>query len=104
MTLEGSWYIRTSDGKTTTFKPGDVLYQDNSAEHPLVRRGVWWDAIDANQPVRRRAGQIRSERASTKRRTTLERGQRRTLQSARARREAPRVSLHKSWNLVSVLL
>ena len=40
MTLEGSWYIRTSDGKTTTFKPGDVLYQDNSAEHPLVRRGV----------------------------------------------------------------
>ena len=27
VTLEGSWYIRTSDGKTTTFKPGDVLYQ-----------------------------------------------------------------------------
>ena len=24
VTLEGSWYIRTSDGKTTTFKPGDV--------------------------------------------------------------------------------
>ena len=24
ITLEGSWYIRTSDGKTTTFKPGDV--------------------------------------------------------------------------------
>ena len=40
VTLEGSWYIRTSDGKTTTFRPGDVLYQDNSAEHPLVRRGV----------------------------------------------------------------
>ena len=47
VTLEGSWYIRTSDGKTTTFRPGDVLYQDNSAEHPLVRRGVWWDVIDA---------------------------------------------------------
>ena len=40
VTLEGSWYIRTSDGKTTTFRPGDVLYQDNSAEHPLVRRSV----------------------------------------------------------------
>ena len=40
ITLEGSWYIRTSDGKTTTFKPGDVLYQDNSAEPPLVRRSV----------------------------------------------------------------
>ena len=46
VTLEGSWYIRTSDGETTTFRPGDVLYQDNSAEHPLARRGVWWDAID----------------------------------------------------------
>ena len=22
VTLEGSWYIRTSDGKTTTFRPG----------------------------------------------------------------------------------
>jgi len=32
VTLEGSWYIRTSDGKTTTFRPGDVLYQ--------VRRSV----------------------------------------------------------------
>ena len=27
VTLEGSWYIRTSDGKTTTFKPGDILYK-----------------------------------------------------------------------------
>ena len=27
VTLEGSWYIRTSDGKTTTFRPGDVLYR-----------------------------------------------------------------------------
>ena len=27
VTLKGSWYIRTSDGKTTTFKPGDVLYR-----------------------------------------------------------------------------
>jgi len=24
VTLEGSWYIRTSDGKTTTFRPGDA--------------------------------------------------------------------------------
>ena len=85
VTLEGSWYIRTSDGKTTTFKPGDVrlsasirqrhrralrreprgrsavgrktrptpstrarrrrrraqvLYQDNSSEHPLAKLGA----------------------------------------------------------------
>ena len=85
VTLEGSWYIRTSDGKTTTFRPGDVrlsasirqrhrrtlrreprgrravgrktrptpstrarrrrrraqvLYQDNSAEHPLAKLGA----------------------------------------------------------------
>mmetsp|Transcript_19205 Transcript_19205/g.49966 ORF Transcript_19205/g.49966 Transcript_19205/m.49966 type:complete len:189 (+) Transcript_19205:205-771(+) len=40
VTLEGSWYIRTSDGKTTTFKPGDVLYQDNSSDHPLAKLGA----------------------------------------------------------------
>ena len=34
VTLEGSWYIRTSDGKTTTFKPGDVLYLPASAVNP----------------------------------------------------------------------
>ena len=104
VTLEGSWYIRTSDGETTTFRPGDVLYQDNSAEHPLARRGVWWDAIDATQPVPRRAGQTRSEWPGAQRRAALERRERRALQPARPRREAPRVSLHKSWNLVSVLL
>lgn len=104
VTLEGSWYIRTSDGKTTTFKPGDVLYQDNSAEHPLVRRGADGDAIDATQPVRRRAGQTRSERPGPERRAALVRGQRRALQSTRARREAPRVPRIKTGNLVSVLL
>ena len=101
ITLEGSWYIRTSDGKTTTFKPGDVLYQDNSAEHPLVRRGVV-DAIDATQPVRRRAGQTRSERAGPQRRAALERRQRRALQPTRARREAPRLSRAEARNLVSI--
>ena len=79
VTLEGSWYIRTSDGETTTFRPGDVLYQDNSAEHPLARRGVWWDAIDATQPVPRRAGQTRSEWPGAQRRAALERRERRTL-------------------------
>ena len=34
--LEGSWFIQTSDGKTTTFYPGDVLYQDNTASHPYA--------------------------------------------------------------------
>ena len=40
VTLEGSWYIRTSDGKTTTFRPGDVLYQDNSSDHPSAKLGA----------------------------------------------------------------
>lgn len=39
VTLDGSWYIRTSDGEVTTFSKGDVLYQDNSAAHPLAARG-----------------------------------------------------------------
>ena len=48
-------------------------------------------------------GQTRSEWPGAQRRAALERRERRTLQPARPRREAPRVSLHKSWNLVSVL-
>ena len=39
ITLDGSWYIRTADGKTTVFEKGDVLYQDNSPQHPLASLG-----------------------------------------------------------------
>ena len=38
--LEGSWYIRTSDGKETVFNKGDILYQDNSPAHPMASRGA----------------------------------------------------------------
>ena len=34
--LAGSWYIRTTDGNATKFYPGDVLYQDNTEQHPAV--------------------------------------------------------------------
>eukprot|EP00977_Amphora_coffeiformis_P005981 scaffold1276_cov162-Amphora_coffeaeformis.AAC.1 len=32
--LGGGWYIRTNDGKRVDFLPGDVLYQDNTDNHP----------------------------------------------------------------------
>jgi len=38
--LSGGWYVRTSDGKQVVFRPGDVLYQDNTARHPAARDGT----------------------------------------------------------------
>lgn len=32
--LRGGWYVQTTDGKTTELLPGDVIYQDNTADHP----------------------------------------------------------------------
>ena len=62
VTLEGSWYIRTSDGKTTTFKPGDVLYQVRRSVPRRVSSARRGDGIrDVARPlVRHRRG----ERAS----------------------------------------
>ena len=108
VTLEGSWYIRTSDGKTTTFKPGDVLYQDNSSEHPLVRRGVLKRADgevgrhrrDSTGPSPRRPNSERA--AGPERRAALVRRERRALQSARPRREAQNLSSRETWHLVSI--
>ena len=50
VTLEGSWYIRTSDGKTTTFRPGDVLYcVEIKFRTPLVDR---LDGVEAHEGPR----------------------------------------------------
>lgn len=38
--LAGGWYIRTTDGHVTEFRPGDVLYQDNTKEHPAALEGT----------------------------------------------------------------
>ena len=46
VTLEGSWYIRTSDGKTTTFKPGDVRLSA-SIRHAIGARCAESRAVDA---------------------------------------------------------
>ena len=40
VTLAGEWYITTGDGQTTTFRPGDILYQDNVPSHPLAKAGT----------------------------------------------------------------
>lgn len=38
--LAGAWFVRTTDGITTTFLPGDVLYQDNTKRHPAAKAGT----------------------------------------------------------------
>ena len=40
VTLAGAWYVRTSDGTTRVFKAGDVLYQDNTRQHPAAVDGT----------------------------------------------------------------
>ena len=99
----GLWYIRTSDGKTTTFKPGDVLCQV-----PQRPSSCWFgrvasdgvaghaDAFDARTPNARGETRVSRRRirttprsthwpnsgawASPERRAALERRQRRALQ------------------------
>ena len=38
--LSGAWYVKGSDGKTTVFRAGDVLYQDNTKAHPAAKEGT----------------------------------------------------------------
>ena len=104
VTLEGSWYIRTSDGKTTTFKPGDVRLSasirhaiDARMPTPPPRAG-----LISGQLRGAPTGQTRSERPSPERRPALERRERRALQSARPRREAQNLSSRETWHLVSI--
>ena len=34
VTLAGSWFVNTTDGGHVVMNPGDVLFQDDSAENP----------------------------------------------------------------------
>lgn len=36
----GGWYIETTDGNVHNMNPGDILYQDNCAEHPAAEEGT----------------------------------------------------------------
>jgi quercetin dioxygenase-like cupin family protein len=38
--LSGSWWVKTTDGKTTDMYPGDILWQDNSEDHPAFEKGT----------------------------------------------------------------
>lgn len=39
ITLSGSWYIKTTDGEKHVFKPGEVLFQDNTKTSPAQKLG-----------------------------------------------------------------
>jgi hypothetical protein len=36
--LRGGWYVKTTDGIRVDLLPGDVIYQDNTADHPAARK------------------------------------------------------------------
>ena len=38
--LSGAWFVKGTDGRTTVFRPGDVLYQDNTKAHPAAKDGT----------------------------------------------------------------
>jgi hypothetical protein len=38
--LRGGWYVKTTDGIRVDLLPGDVIYQDNTADHPAARTGT----------------------------------------------------------------
>jgi hypothetical protein len=38
--LRGGWYVQTRDGETHNLLPGDVIYQDNTADHPSAQTGT----------------------------------------------------------------
>ena len=40
ITLAGRWFVRTPDGDELVMQPGDVLYQDNTKDHPLAQQGT----------------------------------------------------------------
>ena len=40
VTTAGRWYIETGDGDRIEFEVGDVLYQDNTAQHPMAVAGT----------------------------------------------------------------
>jgi hypothetical protein len=52
--VAGGWYVKTSDGKTTRLLPGDVLYQDNTKEHPSAqkdtRKGMHFSGSLGDEP------------------------------------------------------
>lgn len=40
VTLAGRWFVRTPDGDEIVMGPGDLLYQDNTSEHPKAVEGT----------------------------------------------------------------
>ncbi|ACI65193.1 predicted protein [Phaeodactylum tricornutum CCAP 1055/1] len=38
--LAGGWYVKTNDGNTVNLLPGDVLFQDNTENHPAAKENT----------------------------------------------------------------
>ncbi|CAM6087454.1 unnamed protein product [Calypogeia fissa] len=50
VTLSGSWYIKTTDGEKYVFKPGEVLFQDNTKTTPAQKLGQHYSGAVGDVP------------------------------------------------------
>eukprot|EP00897_Mesotaenium_endlicherianum_P002423 jgi/Mesen1/2208/ME000152S01289 len=48
--LSGSWYVKTTDGTKKVFVPGDVLFQDNTADCPSEKQPKHFSGVVGDGP------------------------------------------------------
>ena len=58
ITLKGSWYVKTSDGTRKEFGPGDVLFQDNTANSPAAKAGEHYSGTAGRGPCQQMIVQV----------------------------------------------
>jgi hypothetical protein len=58
VTLSGSWYVKTSDGTKHVFKPGDVLFQDNTKDSPASDQPQHYSGVVGDKPCQQMIVQL----------------------------------------------
>ncbi|KAJ7568187.1 hypothetical protein O6H91_01G022100 [Diphasiastrum complanatum] len=58
VTLSGSWYVKTTDGKKFEFHPGDVLFQDNTKDSPADKQPQHYSGVVGDKPCRQMIVQL----------------------------------------------
>jgi hypothetical protein len=58
VTLSGSWYVKTTDGTKFAFKPGDVLFQDNTKNSPANKQPEHYSGVVGDQPCQQMIVQL----------------------------------------------
>jgi hypothetical protein len=58
VTLSGSWYVKTTDGTKFEFKPGDVLFQDNTKNSPANTPPEHFSGVIGDEPCQQMIVQL----------------------------------------------